>query len=310
VGYLHIENSYRENIWLQFLKDHPRVYALEKIDGTSADVKFKLNHEGKWTVSYFSGGSSHNVFVEIFNQNLLLQNIAKPCIHLQGVKEVIVYGEAYGGKVQGLSHRYGKDLRFVAFDVRIKKNDDTCIWLNVLEAAEFVANLELDFVWYKEVDLTVVSLDTEMYKPSVQSAKLGMGEHRSEGIVVRPLIETEDRQGNRLIMKHKHPDERERKTKVEPSMDPEKLAILTEAQAIADEWVVQKRLEHVLGKLTFEDDTSPKNIPLVIKAMLEDVKREAEGEIVWNKDTEKAIQTATARLYQNHIRTLTQGPQK
>ncbi len=36
-----------------------------------------------------------------------------------GLEEVTIYGEGFGGKMQGMSDTYGKELRFVAFDVKI-----------------------------------------------------------------------------------------------------------------------------------------------------------------------------------------------
>lgn len=325
MGYMHIENSYREAVWTQFLAKHPKVYALEKIDGTSAHVRYKREDDGEKKIIYFSGGSNRDQFVALFDESDLIKTFDRffDEIYVEDDPEneyypksckmvdMTLFGEAYGAKVQGLSERYGKTLKFIVFDVLVKFDDGTEYWWPVPVARKVaVEDFNLEFVDYTVVDLTVSALDAEMMKPSVQAQRNGMGEHRSEGVVVRPLEEDLDRYGRRLIMKHKHPDERERKSKIAPSMDPEKLAILTESQQIADEWVVEKRLEHVLGKLNFSDPTSPKNIPAVIEAMQEDVKREAEGEIEWNKDTERAIGKATSRLYLAYIKKLTQGPQR
>ena len=44
-----------------------------------------------------------------------------------------------------------------------------------------------------------------------------------------------------------------------------------------------------------------KHVPLVIKAMIEDVKLESEGEVVWSKAVEKAIGKETVSLYKASI---------
>ena len=69
------------------------------------------------------------------------------------------------------------------------------------------------------------------------------------------------------------------------------MKVLEEANAIAEEWVTPMRLAHVLDKVENPDMTKMREI---IGRMCEDVKREAEGEIVWNKDVQKAIGKTTA----------------
>ena len=60
MGYLSILNTYKEPIVFQF----KRLYALEKIHGTSAHVKWSAAKTAadKPTISYLSGGASHHTF--------------------------------------------------------------------------------------------------------------------------------------------------------------------------------------------------------------------------------------------------------
>jgi hypothetical protein len=98
--------------------------------------------------------------------------------------------------------------------------------------------------------------------------------------------------------KHKRDEERETKSKrVVTSVDG--FAILEGAEKIADEWVTPTRLQHVLDHL----GGSPgiKKTPDVISAMIEDVTREAAGEIVDSKEARKAIGRATVLLFKAHL---------
>jgi hypothetical protein len=75
--------------------------------------------------------------------------------------------------------------------------------------------------------------------------------------------------------------------------------VLEQAEAIADEWVTEMRLTHVLDKLGNPADMSA--TPKVITAMLEDVLREASGEIVESKEARKAIGARAVKLYKTRI---------
>src|SRR3990167_1592959 len=104
MGYMHIENLYKNQEILMF----KQCYAMEKIHGTSAHIAYKDGN-----VTYFSGGEKHSNFITLFDNNFLLEKFKE-----SGVGDKVIYGEAYGGKCQGMSATYDKELRFVAFDVK------------------------------------------------------------------------------------------------------------------------------------------------------------------------------------------------
>jgi hypothetical protein len=124
-----------------------------------------------------------------------------------------------------------------------------------------------------------------------------------EGVVLRPLVEVRLNNDERIIVKHKGAAFEERKTP-QKVVTPDKLVVLTEAQAVAEEWVTEQRLSHVLDKLaaagTPADDVT--GTPMVIAAMAEDVTREAAGEIVESKDVLAAIRKRTAQLFHARLR--------
>ena len=255
MGYLHIQNLYKEQDILLFRE----CYAMEKIHGTSAHIKFESNLKNP-KITFFSGGEKHEKFVELFDIEILSEKFQE---HVDSGVDVIIYGEAYGGKCQGMSDTYGKSLKFIVFDVQI----GDC-WLSVPQAENVANKLGLDFVWWTKTDTNLEELNKLRDAPSVQAVRNGMGnDKKSEGVVLRPLIEVTKNNGNRVICKHKRDDFRETKTSRE--VDPARQQILTEANEVADEWVTKMRLEHVIDKLPFELDVT--NIGKIIPAMIEDV---------------------------------------
>jgi len=279
MGYLHIENLYKNTEILLFKE----CYAMEKIHGTSAHVRFK---EGK--VEFFSGGSKHDNFVKLFD----IPSLEAKFNELFD-SDVVVYGEAYGGKCQGMSETYGKELKFIVFDVKVDKN-----WLDVPNAQDVATKLGLDFVSYLKIPATIEALNECRDLASVQAVRNGCEEAKlREGIVIRPLIEVCKNNGNRIIVKHK--GEKFSETNTVREVDPEKLKVLEDAKAIAEEWVTPMRLTHVLDKLG--NPTEIEGTREVIKAMLEDVMREAKGEIIESQPAKQAISKKAALLYKSRI---------
>jgi len=290
MGYLHINNLSKDGRILQLFK---RVYACEKVHGTSAHVRFA---GGK--IYFFSGGEKHETFVNIFNAADLQKGFewAFP----EPPTKVVVYGEAYGGKMQGMSGTYGTRARFIAFDMAI--NDR---WLQVEHAKHLAESLGLEFVAFNLVECTQEALDHERDIPSrigvLNAQRDGVVDYvpkPAEGVVIRPTIELDYRPGDRIIAKHKRSDFSERKSKSDTNLNPDKALELATAEAVAEEFVTEMRLSHVvdhlkgdLGReLTFAD------IPEVIDAMMEDVLREGAGEVENTKPNRKAIGNATAKM--------------
>ena len=204
---------------------------------------------------------------------------------------VTVYGEAYGGKCQKMSHVYGP-LNFIAFEVKIDDN-----WLDVPSAEKFVKDLGLTFVPYERITTDLQAIDYERDRPSIVAINNGMGDnHIREGVVLRPLEELTRNNEHRIMCKHKRDEFME--TKTPRKVDPEKLQMLSDAKAVAEEWVVPMRLTHVLDKIEDVDITKMKEI---ITAMILDVKVESEGEVEWSQAVAKAIGSRTAQMYKERL---------
>ena len=289
MGYLKIENLYR-NVTITEFKN---CYALEKVHGTSAHIQWS-----KGKVTLFSGGEKHDNFIKLFDEAKLTE-FFKSKEHPEDTV-VRIHGEAYGGKQQGMSKTYGPTLAFIAFDVRIGD-----VWLDVPKAEEYCLAAGVEFVPYEFIPTTETALNYERDRDSIVALRRGMGYgHIREGVVLRPPFEVRLNSGSRIISKHKRSEFREHKTDRKIGLEPEKAKALEDAEAIAEEWCVLMRLNHVIGQLT-NDGVEPKidNMGVIINTMVKDIYTEAAGEIVESREVNKAIGTKTVKLFKEYLST-------
>lgn len=280
MGYLHIDNLYKNQEILMFKE----CYALEKIHGCSSHIAWKDNQ-----LHFFSGGAKEILFLELFDQSFLTKKFEE-----YAYDEMVIFGEAYGGKMQGMKGTYGDKLKFVAFDVKIGHS-----WLNVPDMDKVAKEFGLDVVDWVKVSTDLNVLDRERDRFSVQAAKNGCGEDKlREGIVLRPLIELKKNNSARILSKHKN--DKFKETKTPRYVSEEDLVVLTKANEIADEWVTEMRLDHVLDKMG--PDIGIEKTKYVIAAMLEDIEREAIDEIVMSKEAKKAISRKTGKMFTSRIK--------
>ena len=283
MGYLHIDNLYKNQTIMMFKE----CYAMEKIHGTSAHVRW--NPEKHGGVGFFAGGENHEKFVGLFN----ITNLEQKFQEIFPDTKVVIYGEAYGGKQQGMRKTYGEELKFIGFDVKVGD-----VWLNVPNAHDVCTKFGLDFVHYAKIPVDLEVFNTYRDMPSVQAELNGCGtDKQREGIVLRPLVEFKTNNGERVIAKYKPEEFGETKTKRE--VTPEQLKVLEDAKEIAEEWVTNMRLEHVLQK--FPEDVNMESMGDIIKAMIEDVYREGRDEIVESKAVGKAIGGKTVQLFKQKL---------
>ena len=277
MAYRDIDNLYKNQDILMFNE----CYALEKIHGTSAHVSFKVDG----SIGFFAGGCSHTEFLKLFNEEQLKTRYNETIIP---PAQVIVYGEAYGSKLMKMRATYGDSLRFVAFEVKI----GDC-WLNVPNAAQVALGLGFEFVHFERIPATIEAINKQRDAPSVQAKRNGITEDKPrEGIVLHPIEEFTKNNGNRIIAKHKRDEFMETSTPREVS--PERLRLLKEAKAIAEEWVTPMRLVHVADKAHLEIAVG--NIGRIIPLMTEDILKESISEIMDSQDARKEIGRQTALL--------------
>lgn len=308
MGYLSILNLYKDQTVLLFKE----LYALEKLHGTSAHAIWQpctngderaerlyqdvvipkqqgIYHNDRGYMILFSGGAP------LANFEKLVPDLLESFAAFGTDQRIEVYGELYGGSQQKQSHRYGPNLKFCVFDVKIGNT-----WLQVPNAEDVATKLGLEFVAWQKIPGTVEACDNARDFFSVQAKRNGVETPQyMEGVVLRPIVEMVDSRGSRVIAKHKRPEERETATdrKVIPA---DKQQILSDAAAIANEWVTEMRLDHVLGKMPPE--TGIEKTGEVTKAMVEDVLREAAGEIIDSKEARNAISAKARILFRARIK--------
>ena len=273
----------------------------KKYTGTSAHLGFSYQND-KWNVKFFSGGESNAKFVSLFDSEKLVSAVKDLGIPID--KELTVYGEAYGGSQQGMSHTYGNQLKFIVFDVQVGD-----VWLSVPDAEDIAKKLGLEFVHYRKVSTDLAALDAERDYPSVQAIRNGVSTLTNmlgapenprprEGVVLRPLQEFTTSNGQRVICKHKGDSFKETATP-RPVVDPAKMKVLEDANAVANEWTTNERLLHVLDKLPKPWDMSL--IPKLIPAIIEDIYREGKGEFVESDAVKKSIGKKAVELFKGYL---------
>lgn len=295
MGYLHIQNLSKNNDILAF----KRIYALEKIHGTSAHISW---HPQDGVVDsrlgFFSGGEKYDNFIKLFDHAELLSKFNEKFGLSYDVPPVIIFGEAYGGKQQGMSSTYGKELKFVAFDVKIGET-----WLNVPIANAVCKDLGIEFVHFVEIPALIDDINQWRDAPSTQAVRNGAeGDKIREGVVLRSPFECRTNNGERVIAKHKRSEFSERKSKKD--VDLSQREVLIKAEEIAEEWVTAVRLQHVVDRYTSEFGeyaVSVEDTGEIIKAMIEDVMREGAGELVDDKLVRKEIASKTARMFKKSL---------
>jgi hypothetical protein len=283
MGYLHIDNLYKNRTILQF----PTLYALEKVHGTSAHITWANRMP-----MFFSGGAKQEQFVALFDIPALTMKLES----VFGGKTAVVYGEAYGGKLQAMAKKgYGPDLKFIVFDVKIDGE-----WMDVPIACGIAFDLGLEFVPYSIIGNSLAEIDAERDKDSYVAVARGFGlGYIREGVVLRPQGECVDYRGNRVIAKHKRPEFTEHKKHRE--IDPANKMAYDNAQLAAEDWVTEMRMSHVLDSVLMAEPPTMEATSAVIKAMIADVKRESEGELEWNKDIQKAVGCRAASMYKRIV---------
>lgn len=288
MGYLHIPNLYKDQTILLYKE----CYALEKVHGTSTHIHWdpRAGLDPSAGLKFFCGGIKQKTFEDLFSHSVLVEQFAR----LFPEVAVTVYGEAYGGSIMKMSHTYGPDIRFVAFDVQV----GDC-WLSVPDAEDVAGGLGLDFVWYNKVSTNILALNFERDRPSHQACVFNpsAGERPREGVVLRPLYEFTKSNGDRVIAKHKREEFRE--TSTPRNLSPEAVALGASAREVAAEWVTTMRLSHVLDKLP---GAGMEDMKKIIDAMVEDVLREGAGEVEDTLPNRKAIGAFTAMLFKSQLK--------
>lgn len=183
-----IEGSWR-NETVEFLKNNIWQFT-EKIDGTNIRIMWD-GHK----VSYGGRTERANIPAHLMNKLLELfgsEETEQLFEQTFGEKEVVLYGEGYGPKIQN-GGLYRNDVSFILFDVMISGNFQS------RETVEEIAKM-----FGIEIVPLLFEAKLELGVAYVKSKPFSMvGAAPMEGLVARPKVEMKDRCGNRVIVKIK-----------------------------------------------------------------------------------------------------------
>lgn len=188
-----IENDYT-NKTVEFLKDIDWVWT-EKVDGTNVRVYwdgFKVS----------LGGRTDKADIPSHLKERLEKLFCTPekeeiFESLFGEKEVILFGEGYGVKIQK-GGNYIDNVDFILFDIQIGNN-----FLERKDVEDIAKSFNIDVVPIVGHGTLKEAIDFVKTKPM---STIGKKKAEMEGIVVRPSIELNERNHNRIIVKIKARD--------------------------------------------------------------------------------------------------------
>lgn len=190
-----IPGSYRDET-VEYLKDAMWDFT-EKIDGTNIRI-----HWDGHCVTY--GGRTERANIPVHLMQKLVELFGTPEAEelfeqTYGEKEVILFGEGYGAKIQGCGGNYRSDVSFILFDVLIGDNYQSREWV---EKTAKMFGIEV-------VPIVCSGTIDDGIKFVMQHPKSTIGKAMMEGVVGRPRVELRDRRGKRVIVKIKWNDFKE-----------------------------------------------------------------------------------------------------
>ena len=168
----------------------------EKIDGTNISVEWDGH-----AVSFHGRTEKAQIpkhLLEYLERTFLTTEAEELFEQTYGDKNVILYGEGYGAKIQN-GGNYRSDVSFILFDVLIGDNWQEREWVEKTAKMFGIDVAPVVFVGTLEEGIDYVM---EHHPSTIGTAMM-------EGIVGRPMVEMRDRLGKRIIVKIKREDFKE-----------------------------------------------------------------------------------------------------
>ena len=184
-----IEGVFR-NEAVDFLANNIWIFT-EKIDGTNIRVHWdghNVEFAGRTDKSEIP-----NILLCKLEETFCNNETEELFEQIFGDKDVVLFGEGYGSKIQKVGSLYREDVGFILFDVMI---GDNFLSRDNVESIAKTFNLEIvPIIMRGTIDEAV---DFVKRKP-----KSWIGTAPMEGLVGRPSVELKDRRGERIIVKIK-----------------------------------------------------------------------------------------------------------
>lgn len=166
----------------------------EKIDGTNIRVLW----DGE---KVCFGGKTENAQIPAHLlsalQELFSVEAMKACF--EDAKEVCLYGEGYGKKIQRGGNYLPNGNDFILFDVKVGE-----FWLSRESVEAFARKLVINVV--PVIGVMTLLEAVEMVKKGFKSTIAENKEYIAEGLIMKPVIELFNRRGERVISKVKYKD--------------------------------------------------------------------------------------------------------
>lgn len=174
-----------------------RWFFTEKVDGTNIQVRwdgYRVSFDGRTLsseipkhlmaklVELFGGPENEGIFEQIF-----------------GEKEVILYGEGYGNKLQTTDYR--DDVGFILFDVNVGG-----LWLERQNVEDIASKFQIEAVPHVMTDTVYEAVQYVAEHPDSIVASWHGKKFPMEGLVGRPERMYLDRRGQRIECKIKWKD--------------------------------------------------------------------------------------------------------
>ena len=190
-----IEGKYCDSA-VEFLKDNTWQFT-EKVDGTNIRVYWDGH-----SVSFAGRTDKAQIPQDLLNKlNELFGGEENAQLFEQkfGEKEVILFGEGFGPKIQKCGGLYRDKVDFILFDVMI--GDNYLTRENVEDIANYFSLGIVPILFEGTLQKGVDFVKSHPYSTVASNGDLEM-----EGLVARPKVELKDRNGNRIIVKIKYHD--------------------------------------------------------------------------------------------------------
>ena len=178
---------------VEYLKD-AQWCLTEKVDGTNIIVYWDGHN-----VSLHGRTPKADIpkfLLEYLTKTFLTPEVEELFEQKFGEKEVHLYGEGYGDKIQAIGKRYREDNSFVLFDVMVGTT-----WLSRENVADIAKCFGVDSV--PVIGYCTLMDAIEMVKDGYKSRIAIDKDLPMEGFVCRPAVELKDKCGHRVIVKVK-----------------------------------------------------------------------------------------------------------
>ncbi len=194
------ETNYKtlmEGVWanpeFELLKDIKWV-CTEKIDGTNIRILW----DGK-QVEYRGKTDKAQIPTFLFSvlQSIFTNEIMKECFPDED--NVCLYGEGYGARIQKGGNYLPDTVNFILFDIKINK-----WWLQIDSVADIAYRLNIMVV--PAIGIWKLEEAVEYVKNAFISTIAYNKEYLAEGLIMKPIVDLFNRNGNRIITKIKYKD--------------------------------------------------------------------------------------------------------